>query len=63
MVDLNTSYMGLRLKNPVVPSSSPLSHTVDGIRRLEDYGAAAVVMYSTVRGADQSGELAPLTTT
>lgn len=46
MVDLNTSYMGLRLKNPVVPSSSPLSHTVDGIRRLEDAGAAAVVMYS-----------------
>ena len=45
-MDLNTSYMGLRLKNPVVASSSPLSHTLDGIRRLEDAGAAAVVMYS-----------------
>ena len=34
------------LKNPIVASSSPLSHTIDSIRRLEDAGAAAVVMYS-----------------
>jgi dihydroorotate dehydrogenase (fumarate) len=34
------------LKNPIVVSSSPLSHTVDSIRRVEDAGAAAVVMYS-----------------
>jgi dihydroorotate dehydrogenase (fumarate) len=34
------------LKNPLVASSSPLSHSVDSIRRLEDAGAAAVVMYS-----------------
>jgi len=46
MVDLSTRYMGLRLKNPVVASASPLSSTLDGIRRLEDAGAAAVVMYS-----------------
>ncbi len=46
MVDLSTSYMGLRLKNPVAASASPLSNTLDGIRRLEDAGAAAVVMYS-----------------
>lgn len=45
-MDLTTSYMGLRLKNPVVASASPLSNTLDGIRRLEDAGAAAVVMYS-----------------
>ena len=38
--------MGLRLKNPIVPSASPLSQTLDGIRRMEDAGAAAVVMYS-----------------
>lgn len=43
---LTTSYLGLILKNPIVASSSPLSHTVDSIRRLEDAGAAAVVMYS-----------------
>jgi dihydroorotate dehydrogenase (fumarate) len=46
MVDLSTSYMGLRLKNPLAASASPLSNTLDGIRRLEDAGAAAVVMYS-----------------
>ncbi len=45
-MDLTTTYLGLTLKNPIVPSSSPLSHTIDGIRRLEDEGAAAVVMYS-----------------
>jgi dihydroorotate dehydrogenase (fumarate) len=45
-MDLRTEYMGLTLKNPIVPSSSPLSHNVDGIKRLEDAGAAAVVMYS-----------------
>jgi len=43
---LTTSYLGLFLKNPIVASSSPLSHNVDSIRRLEDAGAAAVVMYS-----------------
>jgi dihydroorotate dehydrogenase (fumarate) len=46
MMDLSTHYMGLSLKNPIVPSSSPLSHSLDGIRRLEDAGAAACVLYS-----------------
>ena len=45
-MDMRTEYLGLTLKNPLVPSSSPLSHTLDGIRRLEDAGAGAVVMYS-----------------
>src|SRR5215467_12656902 len=45
-MDLTTNYMGLLLKNPIVASSSPLSHNVDSIRRLEDAGASAVVMYS-----------------
>jgi dihydroorotate dehydrogenase (fumarate) len=45
-VDLTTNYMGMALKNPIVPSSSPLSESLDGIRRMEDAGAAAVVMYS-----------------
>jgi dihydroorotate dehydrogenase (fumarate) len=43
---VSTNYLGLTLKNPIVASSSPLSHNVDSIRRLEDAGAAAVVMYS-----------------
>lgn len=45
-MNLSTTYLSLLLKNPIVASSSPLSHTVDSIRRLEDAGAAAVVMYS-----------------
>jgi dihydroorotate dehydrogenase (fumarate) len=45
-MNLTTNYLGMLLKNPVVASSSPLSHNVDSIRRLEDAGAAAVVMYS-----------------
>ena len=45
-MNLSTNYLGMVLKNPIVASSSPLSHTVDSIRRLEDAGAAAVVMYS-----------------
>jgi dihydroorotate dehydrogenase (fumarate) len=45
-MDLSTTYLGLSLKNPLVPSASPLSKTLDGIRRMEDAGAAAVVMYS-----------------
>lgn len=45
-MDLSTTYLGLTLKHPLVPSSSPLSHTLDGIRRLEDGGAAAIVLHS-----------------
>jgi dihydroorotate dehydrogenase (fumarate) len=46
MVDLTTEYLGLKLKNPLVPSASPLSRSVDSARALEDAGAAALVMYS-----------------
>lgn len=46
MADLTTNYLKLNLKNPIVPSASPLSHNVDGIRKMEDAGAAAVVLYS-----------------
>ena len=45
-MDLSTNYLGMKLKNPIVPSASPLSHTVDSMKRLEDAGAAAIVMYS-----------------
>jgi dihydroorotate dehydrogenase (fumarate) len=45
-VDLTTNYLGLKLKHPLVPSAGPLSHTLDSMKRLEDAGAAAVVMYS-----------------
>ncbi|MDA8257679.1 MAG: dihydroorotate dehydrogenase-like protein [Betaproteobacteria bacterium] len=46
MIDLSTDYLGLRLKNPLVPSASPLSRNLDTALRLEDAGAAALVMYS-----------------
>ena len=45
-MNLKTKYMGLELKNPIVPSASPLSENVDGIKRMADAGAAAVVMFS-----------------
>jgi dihydroorotate dehydrogenase (fumarate) len=45
-MDLTTRYMGLALKNPFVASASPLSESLDKIRRLEDNGASAVVMFS-----------------
>ncbi|HPH97012.1 MAG TPA: dihydroorotate dehydrogenase-like protein [Anaerolineaceae bacterium] len=46
MADLSTSYLGLFLKNPVVAAASPLSKSLDGLRRLEDGGVSAVVLYS-----------------
>jgi dihydroorotate dehydrogenase (fumarate) len=46
MTDLSTTYLGLKLDSPLVASASPLSRDIDGIRRLEDAGAAAVVLYS-----------------
>ena len=44
--DLRTTYLGLALKNPIVPSSTPLSRTLDPVLHLEDAGAAAIVMHS-----------------
>jgi dihydroorotate dehydrogenase (fumarate) len=44
--DLSTTYLGLQLASPLVPSASPLSRSLDTIRRMEDAGAAAVVMHS-----------------
>src|ERR1700675_2076709 len=46
MPDLSTTYLGLPLRNPVVVSAGPLSESIDNIRRMEDAGAAAVVLYS-----------------
>jgi dihydroorotate dehydrogenase (fumarate) len=46
MIDLTTRYLGLKLRTPLVPSASPLSQEVGGIRRLEDAGASAIVLYS-----------------
>ncbi|MFN8626267.1 MAG: dihydroorotate dehydrogenase-like protein [Candidatus Binatia bacterium] len=45
-MDLTTTYLGLTLRTPLVPSASPLSQEIDNVRRMEDAGAAAVVLYS-----------------
>lgn len=46
MVDLTTQYLGLSLRNPLVPSASPLSKQLDTARALEDAGAGALVLHS-----------------
>ncbi len=45
-MELATTYLGLPLKNPVMPGASPLVDQLDNVRRLEDAGAAAIVMHS-----------------
>ncbi len=43
---LETKYLGLNLKNPIIPSAGPLSREIDNIKKMEDAEAAAVVLYS-----------------
>jgi len=61
-MNLKTNYLGLSLPHPIVAGASPLSATVDGIRRLEDAGAAAIVAASIfeeeIRAADAAFEAA-----
>jgi len=45
-MDLTTTYLGLKLRTPLVPSASPLSEEIDSIKRMEDAGASAVVLHS-----------------
>ncbi|RRR72142.1 MAG: dihydroorotate dehydrogenase-like protein [Candidatus Viridilinea halotolerans] len=46
MPDLSTTYLGLKLKTPIVASASPISQRIDTVRRLADAGVSAIVMYS-----------------
>lgn len=46
MLDLSTTYLGMKLKNPLVASASPMSKKVERARQLEEAGIAAIVMYS-----------------
>ena len=45
-MDLTTNYLGLKLRSPLVVAASPLSEDLDNIKRMEDAGAAAIVLYS-----------------
>lgn len=46
MADLNTNWLGIPLRNPLVASASPMTRKVDGAKRLEDGGIGAIVVYS-----------------
>ena len=46
MIDFSTHYLGLKLKGPILVSSTPLSESIDNVRRMEDAGAAAIVLTS-----------------
>jgi dihydroorotate dehydrogenase (fumarate) len=45
-MDLRTTYLGLKLRTPLVPSASPLSEDLDNLKRMEDAGASAIVFHS-----------------
>ena len=57
MADLQTKYLGLPLKSPLVVSSSPLTYELDDLRRMDDAGAAAVVLYSLFEEQIELAEL------
>jgi dihydroorotate dehydrogenase (fumarate) len=58
-MDLKTKYMGMELKSPIVPSSSPLTHNLDNVKKIEDAGAGAIVCHSLFEEqlTHESGEL------
>jgi len=57
-MDLSTRYLGMQLKNPLVPSASPLSRDLVTLQRMEEAGAAAVVLYSLFEEEIVLGDLA-----
>ena len=60
-MDLSTTYLGLKLTNPIVPSAGPLSRSLDGMRRLEDIcviqGMIKLVLYDPREGSPTKGEI------
>ena len=57
-VDLRSRYLGLELKNPIVASASPLTGSIDGLKRLADAGVAAVVLPSLFEEQIEHEEMA-----
>lgn len=60
-MDLSTTYLGLKLPHPLMPGASPLADDLDSVKRLEDAGAAAIVMRSLFEeqiASEQLGALA-----
>ena len=56
--DLRSRYLGLELKNPIVASASPLTNSLDSLKRLEDAGVAAVVLPSLFEEQIEHEEMA-----
>lgn len=54
-MNLSTTYLGLKLRTPLVPSASPLSEEIDNIKQMEDAGAAAVVLHSLFEEQTEGG--------
>ena len=62
MANLNTTYLGLNLKNPIIAASSGLTNSIEDIKEFEEKGAAAIVLKSIFeeeirRGNDPSQPL------
>jgi dihydroorotate dehydrogenase (fumarate) len=57
-MDLSTTYLGLKLRTPLVPSASPLSEELDKVRQMEQAGAAAVVLHSLFEEQAENGSAA-----
>jgi dihydroorotate dehydrogenase (fumarate) len=57
-VDLSTQYLGLKLANPIVASASPLTGSIESLKRLEDAGVAAVVLPSLFEEQIEHEEMA-----
>lgn len=60
MIDLSMSYLGLKLKNPIVASSSPLTAYIDNIKRMEEAGVAAVILPSLFEEQVEKQGLGPM---
>jgi len=58
MLDLSTTYLGLKVRTPLVSSASPLTQDLDNIRRLEEAGASAIVFHSLFEESPQDAQLA-----
>ncbi|MFZ0544811.1 MAG: dihydroorotate dehydrogenase-like protein [Candidatus Promineifilaceae bacterium] len=59
MANLSTTYLGLHLKNPIVASASPLTSSLEDLKRLEEAGAAAVVLPSLFEEQVRISEMVP----
>lgn len=54
--DLTTDYLGIRLRNPIIVAANPLNGIPDNVRRMEEAGAAAVVLPSLFEEQITTGE-------